>query len=87
VSARVPVTNAEAAKRIRAWCEKGSASAFSWPTDSCGYTQHLRFVKHRNASWPEYVTEAQPTFEQFALDYAARLERGEFGPDPTDVLP
>lgn len=48
---------------------KTSQPIFSWPTDGCGYEQHIRFVEHRNKNW-----HGQTTFEQFVLDYADMLE-------------
>lgn len=44
------LTNAETAEHIRKWCNE-ERGPFAWPTDGCGYEQHIRFVKHRNSSW------------------------------------
>ena len=30
-----------------------NTGTFSWPTDACGYDQHIKFVKHRNENWKE----------------------------------
>lgn len=67
------MTDAEAAVEIRRWCEV-PRDVFSWPTDCCGYEQHIRFVYHRNDKW------TGGDFRQFALDYATALERGEIPP-------
>jgi hypothetical protein len=67
------MTDAETAATIRRWCE-AVRGPFSWPTDACGYEQHIRFVVHRNAKWEG------GDFKQFCLDYAAALERGEIPP-------
>lgn len=41
------MTDEETAKHLRAWMSKPSLP-FSWPTDACGYEQHIRFVTWRN---------------------------------------
>ena len=43
---------------------------FSWPTDACGYDQHIKFVHHRNENW-KGGTDSD--FNQFILDYADTL--------------
>ncbi len=46
------MTNEETAAHLRAWANgEGSHGVWAWPTDPCGYDQHVRFVKHRNANW------------------------------------
>jgi len=42
---------------------------FSWPTDACGYDQHIRFVRHLNAHYNE-ITD----LKAFVRDYADALE-------------
>lgn len=64
------MTNKETAAHLRGWV-KESHGPFSWPTDTCGRDQHIRFVSHRNANWREGYPG---TFEQFVLDYADMLE-------------
>jgi hypothetical protein len=71
------MTNAETATHLRQYVMK-SHSVFSWPTDACGYTQHIRFVRHRNANWDGF------DFNAFVLKYADALECGNYGPDPTE---
>ena len=44
------MTNEETAEKIRAWCRKGRGH-FSWPTDGCGYKQHIRFVRYKAKHW------------------------------------
>lgn len=60
----------ETATTIRHWVTNKAHSAFSWPTDGCGYDQHIRFVEHRNKNWSG-GTAAE--FDQFCLDYADAL--------------
>lgn len=67
------VNDKDTANMIITWCNSVHGP-FSWPTDGCGYTQHIKFVKHRNANY-NGTTEAE--FKQFALDYANTLLRGE----------
>lgn len=67
----IEMTNLEVAEHLRKWCEAPPTSPFSWPTDACGYDQHIKFVEHRNAHWTGRTTEE---FVQFVLAYAAQLE-------------
>ena len=42
---------------------------FGWPTDACGYDQHIKFIQHRNENW-----HGEPEdWKQFVLDYADSL--------------
>ena len=66
------MTNTETAAEIRRWCAN-PGGLWSWPTDPCGYDQHIAFVRHRNRYWTE-ARKQQQTFEQFCLEYAAALE-------------
>ena len=66
------MTNAETAAHLREYV-KTPHRLFSWPTDACGYDQHIKFVNHRDSAWPEYDGQ---TFEDFVLRYAERLEVG-----------
>lgn len=66
----IQMTNAETAAHLREWVKQPS-SIWSWPTDACGYDQHIRFVKHRNQNWHG------GNFNEFVLDYANVLEREE----------
>lgn len=50
------MTDAETAAHLRRWADKSDNfhrghPAFGWPTDACGYDQHIRFVDHRNKHW------------------------------------
>lgn len=60
------MTNKETKQHLLAWCESNH-DLFSWPTDGCGYDQHLRFVKHKNTHW--YGGD----FIEFVRDYANSL--------------
>ena len=67
------MTNKETSKRILKWCQKSHDSwdlIFSWPTDGCGYNQHLRFVEYRNLNW-NGGTEKE--FRNFVAGYAEKL--------------
>jgi hypothetical protein len=64
------MTNAETVAHLRDWANGGgNHGPWSWPTDACGYDQHIRFVQHRNANWHG------GDFNQFVRDYADMLER------------
>lgn len=67
------MNNTETAAEIRKWVESGPHFSFSWPTDACGYEQHIKFVKYRNKYWNECK---EGTFYQFVLEYANMLETG-----------
>jgi len=65
------MTNKETAQYLheRADDEDTSPHAmFSWPTDLCGYDQHIKFVKHRNEHWDE-----QCEWSDFIREYAHSL--------------
>lgn len=64
------MNNEETADAIVAWAAK-PRMPFSWPTDTCGYEQHMRFVKHRN----ENFDKSDLDFREFALQYAEALRR------------
>jgi len=65
------MSNAETAKHLREYIARPNPP-FSWPTDGCGYKQHIRFVEHRNKNWHG---GNQEDFKKFVLDYANSLER------------
>ncbi len=67
------MNDAETAAHLRTYVAQGGHDLFSWPTDACGYNQHIRFVKHRNANWPEYEGQS---FDEFVLRYADSLDGG-----------
>ncbi len=63
------MTNQETAAEIRRHV-KSANGPFSWPTDACGYDQHMRFIHHRNDNW-----KGEGSFSKFCLDYADMLEK------------
>lgn len=63
------MTNKETAAHLRHWAAQAHG-VFSWPTDGCGYEQHVRFVLHRNTHWHGGSPQA---FRHFVLEYAAQL--------------
>ena len=65
------MNNQATAAEIRRWVAQGSKLNFSWPTDGCGYEQHIAFVNHRNANW----RGDQGDFPAFCLAYADALEQ------------
>lgn len=66
------MTDLETAAHIRRWAvRENSRGIFSWPTDGCGYSQHIQFVKYRNAK--RYVSDLP--WAGFVLEYADMLER------------
>ena len=64
------MSNKETAEHMREWI-KTSKGIFSWPTDACGYYQHMKFVKYRNDNWEG------GDFNKFILDYADLLEQNK----------
>jgi len=69
------MTNAEAKAHLLKWVKQ---DLFAWPTDGCGYDQHIRFVNHRNENWADYYErvggDEDETFRQFVVDYANSLK-------------
>ena len=68
------MTDAETAAHIREYAQ-GYHGTFSWPTDGCGYKQHIRFVKHRNENWHGSGDDAE--WRAFLYDYADILDGGD----------
>lgn len=64
------MTDAETSAYLLQWCDKPHLHPFAWPTDSCGYTQHIRFVRHRNQNW---TGGAPSDFVEFVRQYALTL--------------
>ncbi len=62
------MNDAETAAHLREWVKRKTHDSFAWPTDVCGYEQHIRFVDHRNKNWHG------GDWAQFVLDYAAALD-------------
>ena len=65
------MSDKETAAHLRRWCLT-THHAFVWPTDGCGYEQHIRFVEHRNTSW-----QTGDNFTGFVLAYADSLDRAQ----------
>ncbi len=64
------MSNEETAAWMNKWCEdylSGKRGLFSWPTDGCGYNQHIRFVQYRNDNWQGGTREQ---FVEFVRKYA-----------------
>ena len=66
------MTNQETANHIREYVKKSHGN-FSWPTDACGYDQHVKFVVHRNKNWKGIGSD----WNEFCLSYADELEKQE----------
>jgi hypothetical protein len=65
------LTDKETADYLRKWVVgEYSHGVFAWPTDGCGYEQHIKFVKHRNNNWKGGDNN---DFNRFVLEYAERL--------------
>lgn len=60
----------ETAAHLRKWANENRVLPFGWPTDACGYEQHIRFVQHRNENWKG----EQKDFPAFVLAYADYLD-------------
>lgn len=67
---RKGMTNAQTKEHLLKWCDNPPTSHFAWPTDACGYDQHIKFVEHRNKNWNE---DYQGDFIQFVREYARSL--------------
>jgi len=76
----------ETQKHLLEWCDNPNMMTFSWPTDTCGYDQHVKFVRYRNDNWAEYLsirqsldpsTLPQKEFINFVRDYANNLVKKE----------
>lgn len=72
----VDMDNKQTAKHLRNWVKRTDKGLFCWPTDACGYEQHIKFVNYRNKFWT--MAEAKrKTFNQFVLEYADMLDAFE----------
>ena len=60
------MNNKETKEWLLKWV-KEPHGIFSWPTDACGYDQHIKFVDHRNKNWKG------GDFNQFVINYANSL--------------
>lgn len=69
------MSNRDTARYLRKWVAEDRISGhgvFAWPTDGCGYDQHIRFVKHRNAN--RYKHSDQESYREFVLAWADHIE-------------
>jgi len=67
------MTNKETAEHIKKYvANRHHHEVFSWPTDACGYEQHIRFVEHRNKNWKGGTIDE---FDKFIIDYADMIEK------------
>ena len=64
------MSNQETKNHLLKWCDNPDFLPFSWPTDICGYEQHIKFVDHRNKNWKGGSTKE---FIQFVREYALSL--------------
>ncbi len=80
------MTDQQVVEHLRQWVKNPPGSCFAWPTDACGYEQHIRFVHYRNKSLREDTPEnlkrgnGVNDYTTFVLGYADKLERGEIPP-------
>jgi hypothetical protein len=65
------MTNQETKEYLLHWCEYPDGRLFSWPTDGCGYDQHIKFVEHRNENW---TGGSIHDFVEFVRNYALSLD-------------
>lgn len=63
------MTNEETREHLLAYVLE-SHDLFSWPTDVCGYDQHIKFVEHRNQHWKG---ETEEEWKAFITEYAESL--------------
>jgi hypothetical protein len=74
------MSDKETAAHLRKWVDEPHGP-FEWPTDACGYEQHVLFVNHRHAHWNGGRTDARyllttdhEGFAAFVLAYADTLD-------------
>ena len=65
------MTDTETAAHLRRYVTKPHG-VWSWPTDGCGYDQHIRFVQHHHAYWHGGTPHE---WVQFLLEYAESLAK------------
>ncbi len=65
------MTNRETREHLLRWCDKPNLMPFAWPTDGCGYEQHIKFATHRNRNWNGKSTNE---FIEFVRQYALSLK-------------
>ena len=64
------MSNQETKEHLLNWCKKPNLMPFAWPTDACGYEQHIKFVEHRNKNWKG---DSQEEFVDFVKEYALSI--------------
>lgn len=64
------MTDTETKTYLLKWCENPNLMPFAWPTDGCGYDQHIKFVEHRNEKWEGGSTAE---FIEFVRQYALAI--------------
>ena len=70
----VEKTNKETAAHIRKFMQtRYKRGLWAWPTDGCGYDQHIKFVTALN-KWSSN-TEDTETYEQMVERYCILLEQ------------
>ena len=61
------MSDLETARYLLEYIKRDRGLLFAWPTDGCGYKQHIKFVHHRNANWHG------GDWNKFVADYARSL--------------
>ena len=64
----------ETATHILHFLEEKPHDIFAWPTDGCGYDQHIKFVNYRNKYWTGCTEKG---WIKFTKDYAEKLIKRE----------
>ena len=59
------MNNAETKAHLLKWIKENNG-VFAWPTDACGYDQHIKFIHHMK-NWKG------GDWHQFVIDYANSL--------------
>ncbi len=65
------MTNQETAQHFREYAQSSLNARWSWPTEGCGYRQHMKFMEYRNRNWQGGSKEE---LKQFLFGYADYLE-------------
>lgn len=63
------MNNEETKEYLLEWC-KSEHGIWEWPTDACGYDQHIKFVEYRNENWKGGTYK---DFLNFVKRYAEKL--------------
>ncbi|RLF68226.1 MAG: hypothetical protein DRN26_00180 [Thermoplasmata archaeon] len=71
------MTDREVVAHLRKWV-KANHDVLAWPTDGCGYYQHLRYIRYRNDFLQKGgYFRSNDDHIKFVLEYADKLERGD----------